>query len=93
MKCRVFHIIKALGRGGAEVLLTEGLAVADRQRYVYSYGYLKTCPDDVADDLRAQGARVGCFHLDSNMQMLLGARRIARYLREQHIDLSMPTCR
>ena len=44
-------------------------------------------PDDVADDLRAQGARVGCFHLDSNMQMLLGARRIARYLREQHIDL------
>lgn len=84
---RILHLIKALGRGGAEVLLTEGLAVADRERFEFSYGYLQSEPGDVADDLRAQGARVDCFHLDGNLQMLLGARRVARYLREQNIDL------
>lgn len=83
----MLHLIKALGRGGAEVLLTEGLGVADRDRFAYSYGYLQSQPDDVVADLRAQGARVDCFHLDGNVGMLLGARRVARYLREHEVDL------
>src|SRR5690606_15988385 len=84
---KVLHLIKALGRGGAEVLLTEGLGVADRDRFSYSYAYLQSKPDDVAADLRAQGARVDCFHLDSNLSTLLGARRVARHLREHQVDL------
>lgn len=84
---RVLHLIKALGRGGAEVLLTEGLAVADRNQFLYSYAYLQSQPDDVAADLRVQRARVHCFHIDGNLQMLIGARRIARYLQEQDIDI------
>lgn len=84
---KVLHLIKALGRGGAEVLLAEGLAVADRERFEYSYGYIQSYPDDVVESLRAQGVRVDCFHLNGNLQMLLGARRVARYLREHGIDL------
>lgn len=84
---KVLHLIKALGRGGAEVLLSEGLALADRQRFEFSYGYLQTKPDDMAEALRAQGARVDCFQLDGNLKMLLCARRVARHLREHDIDL------
>ena len=87
MASKVLHIIKALGRGGAEVLLAEGLGAADRDRFAYSYGYLQTLPDDVAEDLRRQGAQVHCFRLDGKLKMMLGARRIAEYLREQNIEL------
>ena len=84
---RILHLIKALGRGGAEVLLREGLALANRQRFDLSYGHLRDYPDQVAAELRAQDARVDCFHLNGNARMILGARRVARHLREQRIDL------
>ena len=87
MASKVLHIIKALGRGGAEVLLAEGLGAADRDRFAYSYAYLQTLPDDVAEDLRRQGAQVHCFRLDGKLKMMLGARSIAEYLREENIEL------
>ena len=36
---RVFQLIKSLGRGGAEMLLPEGLRFADRTRFTCGYGY------------------------------------------------------
>jgi len=84
---KVLHLIKALGRGGAEVLLVQGLAVADRERFAYTYGYLQPKPDDTLGDLLAQGASVHCFHLRSNARILLAARRIARFLQQNGIDL------
>ena len=68
-------------------MLAEALGVADRQRFEYRYGYLQTRPADVANDLRAQGACVECFNLDNNVSILLGARRIARYIEEHDIKL------
>ena len=84
---RVLHIIKALGRGGAEVLLVEGLAAADRDRFDFRYGFIQSRPDEVANDLRARNAPVHCFHLDGNLKMLLGAIRVARFLKRERIDL------
>lgn len=84
---RVLHLIKALGRGGAEVLLKEGLGVANRDRFDYTYGYLQSRPDAVAYDLRAQGAEVVCFNLDSNIRKILEFRRVASFLRERDIDI------
>jgi glycosyltransferase involved in cell wall biosynthesis len=83
----ILHVIKALGRGGAEVLLVEGLRVADRDRFELSYLSLQSQPDDVAADLMALGARVETLHLDRGLTMLLGARRLARYLEAEGIDL------
>ena len=84
---RVFHLIKSLGRGGAEVLLVEGLAVADRKRFTYGYGYFQQRKTTVVPALEAQGADVVCFGSPDAARVLLSARRVARHLRAWRADV------
>ena len=84
---RVFHLIKSLGRGGAEVLLAEGLAVADRERFGYGYGYFLPWKDAVVNELKATGAEVICFEAVNNARILLAARRVATHLRSWGADV------
>ena len=84
---RVFHLIKSLGRGGAEVLLAEGLRVADRERFTYGYGYFTPWKDAVVPSLEAQGAGVVRFDARSNPAILLQAGRVAAFLRRWRADL------
>lgn len=84
---RVFHLIKSLGRGGAEVLLAEGLTVADRDRFTYGYGYFLPWKDAVVPELKAQGAEVVCFEAKDNARILLAARRVAKHLRTWGADV------
>ena len=83
----MFHLIKSLGRGGAEVLLAEGLRVADRERFTYGYGYFIPWKDAVVPSLEAQGAEVVCFAARSNPTILLQARRVAAFLRRWEADV------
>ncbi|OZC03420.1 glycosyltransferase [Rubricoccus marinus] len=87
MSIRVLHLIKSLGRGGAEVLLEEGLAKADRERFEYSYGYFLPWKDAGEKPLRDLGAGVRCFNAGGTARTLLSARRVAAYLRTNGIDL------
>lgn len=84
---RVFHLIKSLGRGGAEVLLAEGLTVADRDRFAYGYGYFLPWKDAVVSEIEAQGADVVCFDAPSNPRIMLAARRVAKHLRTWGADV------
>ena len=84
---RVFHLIKSLGRGGAEVLLAEGLTVADRDRFAYGYGYFLPWKDAIVPELDAQGAEVVCFEAKDNARILLAARRVAKHLRAWGADV------
>jgi L-malate glycosyltransferase len=84
---RVFHLIKSLGRGGAEMLLPEGLRFADRKRFDYRYGYFLPWKDAMVAALEAQDAPVTCFGGRNNAQILLSARRLAGHLREHRIDV------
>ena len=84
---RVFHLIKGLGRGGAEMLLSEGLRCADRERFVYGYGYFLPWKDHLVEDLSRQGADVRCFEARSAGAVLAASRRVARYLRRWRADL------
>lgn len=58
---RVFHLIKSLGRGGAETLLSQGLASGDREHFEYGYGYFLPWKDQLVGELESQGAQVTCF--------------------------------
>ena len=86
-KLRVLHLIKSLGRGGAEMLLLEGLRCADRQSFEYSYGYFFPWKDALVPELRMYGADVTCFEARSNLRILLSARRLAAHLKMHRIDL------
>lgn len=84
---RVFHLIKSLGRGGAETLLVHGLDSADRGTFEYGYGYFLPWKDQLVGELEARGAEVVEFTARSQLQCLRQATAIARHLREWGADL------
>jgi L-malate glycosyltransferase len=83
----VCHLIKGLGRGGAEMLLPEGLRFADRERFVYRYAYFLPGKNALVGSLEGQGAEVTCFGARNGLQILLQARRVATYLCRLRVDV------
>ena len=86
-RTRVFHLIKSLGRGGAETLLPETLRYADRERFTYGYGYFLPWKDHLVVELEAQDVPVTCFEARSNLQVLLAARQVKAHLEGWSADV------
>jgi L-malate glycosyltransferase len=84
---RIYHLIKSLGRGGAEMLLAEGLRFGDPNRFRYRFGYFLPWKNAVVPALERLGATVDCFGSRNNLQILLSARRLARHLKRNRVDL------
>lgn len=83
----VLHLIKSLGRGGAETLLVEAARIADPARVVHHVGYFLPWKDQLVPALQAAGARVECFGGRSSAAILLRAPRVAAAIRQHHIDI------
>jgi glycosyltransferase involved in cell wall biosynthesis len=86
-KIKVYHLIKSLGRGGAEMLLPEGIRFGDRSRFDYRIGYFLPWKDAMVPVIEALGIEVHCFGARNNFQILLAARRVAAELRRWNVDL------
>jgi glycosyltransferase involved in cell wall biosynthesis len=83
---RVAHLIKGLGRGGAEGLLPQTIR-AGSEGFAYSVGYFLPWKDALAADVEAAGAPVTCFATRSNATLLAAVPRVARWLRRSRADL------
>lgn len=86
-KVRVFHLIKGLGRGGAEMLLPAMLSCHDRSRFDFSYGYFLDYKNQLVPDLEAQNAAVTCFKANNNLSMLRKIPALVSYIRKHKIDI------
>jgi glycosyltransferase involved in cell wall biosynthesis len=84
---RVFHLIKGLGRGGAEVLLEQALRFGDARRFEYAFGYFLPWKDAMVDPLRRLGAEVVCFEARGDLAILRSVGRVAEHLRRWRADL------
>ena len=84
---RVLHLIKSLGRGGAEVLLPETLRLHDHRRYEFHYVYFLPWKDQMVEQLRSLGGTVQCIPAASNASILFNTRGVIRYMRKNQIDL------
>lgn len=84
---RVLHLIKGLGRGGAETLLLAGLRQADRERFELSFGYFLPYKDALEESLRSEGGEVTCFEASTEAGILLSVPRLVRHLKSRRIDL------
>ncbi len=84
---RVFHLIKSLGRGGAEVLLVEGLRQADRNSFTYGYGYFLPWKDAMVTSLRDFGGEVVCFDCNHFGTMMLSLPKVVKFLKHWRADL------
>ncbi|HKH59533.1 MAG TPA: glycosyltransferase [Flavitalea sp.] len=83
----VLHIIKSLGRGGAEMLLPETLNKHDKNRYQFHYIYFIPWKYQMVEAIEKEGGRVTCLSAKNNIRILLKARQIASYVRKNNIEL------
>ncbi|SHG57493.1 Glycosyltransferase involved in cell wall bisynthesis [Chryseolinea serpens] len=86
-KIKILHIIKSLGRGGAEMLLPETLKLHDKTQFEFHYIYFLPWKDQMVESIRQQGAKVTCFKANNNLQLMTKARQVARYVKENKIQV------
>lgn len=83
----VLHIIKSLGRGGAEMLLPETLTKHDKNRFNFHYIYFLPWKDQMVEAIKRAGGTVTCFSAKSNAGIFMKIGRLAAYVRRHDIKL------
>lgn len=86
-KIKVLHIIKSLGRGGAEMLLPETLKLHDRSKFEFHYIYFLPWKDQMVKTIEDAGGRVTCLAANNNFKMLLKNNEVIDYCKKNKIDV------
>ena len=86
-KIKVLHIIKSLGRGGAEMLLPETIAVHDQDTYEFHVLYFLPWKDQMVEAIQQARGVVTCFQATNNLRILLQVRKVIRYVQDHRIDV------
>jgi L-malate glycosyltransferase len=86
-KVKILHLIKSLGRGGAEMLLPETLSKHNAERYEFHYIYFLPWKDQVVPLIQSNGGIVRCIPARNNLQIMGKAWEIAAYVRQQGIQM------
>jgi glycosyltransferase involved in cell wall biosynthesis len=84
---QVLHIIKSLGRGGAETLLPETLAKHDQSKYRFHYIYFIPWKDQMVAAIRNAGGVVTCYSAKNNLAIIAKIPAIVSYVRKNKIRL------
>ena len=83
---RVCHLIKGLGRGGAESLLPQTIR-GGGGGVSYAVGYFLPWKNALVPELAELGVPVRCFAAGSNAALLARVPAVARWLRAERADL------
>ncbi|MBA4153362.1 glycosyltransferase [Flavobacterium sp.] len=86
-KIKVLHIIKSLGRGGAEMLLQETIKKHNQHDFEFHYLYFLPWKDQMVESIQSAGGIVTCFSAKNNISLLCQYRRIIKYCRQHQIQL------
>ncbi len=86
-KIKVLHIIKSLGRGGAEMLLPETLKEHHQDQFEFHYIYFLPWKNQMVEAIEFAGGKVSCFSAKNNLQLLLQYSRIIDYCKKNEIQL------
>ncbi len=84
---KILHIIKSLGRGGAEMLLPETLQLHDQEEFEFHYIYFLPWKDQMVSRIKDAGGEVTCYKANNNINLILQYKKVIKYCREHQIDL------
>lgn len=84
---KVLHIIKSLGRGGAEMLLPETLKLHNKNEFEFHYIYFLPWKNQMVQSILQNGGRVTCVAARNNVLLMSKIGRVVRYVRENRIQL------
>lgn len=86
-KIKVLHIIKSLGRGGAEMLLPETLKKHNQDAFEFHYIYFLPWKNQMEQAIQEAGGTVTCFAAKNNLALLFQYKKIVSYCKEHQIQL------
>ena len=83
----VLHLIKSLGRGGAETLLAETLTAHDKEKFSFHYIYFLPWKNQLVAELEQAGGIVSNVRAVNNLRIILKFNDIIRYIRKNNIQI------
>lgn len=86
-KIRVLHIIKSLGRGGAETLLLETIKNHDKTKFKFYCIFFLPWKNELVKELEEQGAIVVNIAAKNNFQIVLSFLKINKFINKNKIQL------
>ena len=86
-KKNILHIIKSLGRGGAEMLLPETLNIHDKSKFEFHFIYFLPWKNQMVSEIEKNGGKVTCLSAKNNIQLMGKASQIIKYCKQNQIDL------
>ncbi|WP_300438024.1 glycosyltransferase [Christiangramia sp.] len=86
-KTKILHIIKSLGRGGAEMLLPETLQLHNKDKFEFHYIYFLPWKDQMVEAIENAGGYVKCFPAKNNIELLLSVNKVVDYSKKNKINL------
>jgi glycosyltransferase involved in cell wall biosynthesis len=86
-RIKVLHIIKSLGRGGAETLLQEVLLEHDQRRFEFHFIYFLPWKNQMVAGIEANGGKVTLMEARNNIQIMRKLPELIRYVRQHQIQL------
>lgn len=86
-KIKILHLIKSLGRGGAEMLLQETLKLHDKSKFEFHYIYFLPWKNQMVAGLEAGGGIVKNFPAGNNIKIALQTKKIIKYIKANKIDM------
>lgn len=84
---RVFHLVKGLGRGGAETLLVRSAKTPLAAQRRNAYGYFLPWKDELVGEIENQGCVVKCFKAGNPLQMAMKIPELIFFLRSWRPDV------
>ncbi len=86
-KIKILHIIKSLGRGGAEMLLPETLKIHDTSKFEFHTIYFLPWKNQMVEAIESAGGKVTCFSASNNIKLLQQYSKVSEYCKTNEIDL------
>jgi len=85
-KIKVLHLIKSLGRGGAEKLIPETALVHDQNRFEFHCLYFFHPENNIVDELEQAGIQVHLFP-SGNLGLFFQVRKVREFVQANNFDL------
>lgn len=85
-KIKVLHLIKSLGRGGAEKLIPETVKAHDKKNFEFYCLYFYHQQNNIVDELEEAGIAVTLIP-SGNLSLLFQVKKVQEFVQKHQIDL------
>ncbi len=86
-KIKILHLVKSLGRGGAETLLVETAKLHDRQKVELHVIYFLPWKNQLVHELESLGVKVTNLPVSNNIQLISRFRIVESYMLNHDINI------